>query len=111
MSKHPKSIGPRVLALAAAIALGAPAFIPANTQAALRIAAERVAGGFILPLYVVAPPGDTSRIFVVQKTGEIFIVNLPSGVVNPTPFLDIHARVESSGNEQGLLGLDRKSVV
>lgn len=105
MSQHPKSIGPRVLALAAAISLGVLAFAPANTEAAIRIAAQRVAGGFILPLYVVAPPGDTSRIFVVQKTGEILIVNLPSGTVNPTPFLDIHARVESSGNEQGLLGL------
>ena len=105
MSKRPKTIGPRVLAFAAVIWLGALALVPANSQAAIRIAAERVASGFSLPLYVTAPPGDTNRIFVVQKTGEIFIVNLASGTVNPTPYLDIHARVESRGNEQGLLGL------
>jgi hypothetical protein len=41
---------------------------------------------------------------VVQQTGQIFIVNLPSGTVNPTPFLDIQSRI-ISGGEQGLLGL------
>ena len=100
MSKQAKTIGSRALAFAAVIWLGDLALAPANTQAAIRIAAERVASGFSLPLYVTAPPGDTSRIFVVQRTGEIFIVNLPSGTVNPTPFLDIHGRVESRGNEQ-----------
>ena len=64
-----------------------------EAPAALRIAAERLAGGFEEPLFVGAPPGDTSRIFVVQKTGQILIVNLPSGTVNPTPFLDIQDRV------------------
>ena len=39
------------------------------------------------------------------KTREILIVNLSSDTVSPTPFLDIHAGVESSGNEPGLLGL------
>ena len=71
MSKQPKTIGQRALAFAAVIWLGALTLAPANTQAAIRIAAERVASGFSLPLYVTAPPGDTSRIFVVQKTGEI----------------------------------------
>jgi glucose/arabinose dehydrogenase len=70
-----------------------------------RIAAQRLAGGFTLPLFAGAPPGDTSRLFIVQKTGQIFIVNLPSGTVNPTPFLDIHDRITVAGNEQGLLGL------
>ena len=105
MRAKPKSSLSRARSPAAAVALAALALVPANTQAAIRIAAERVASGFSLPLYVTTPPGDTSRIFVVQKTGEIFIVNIPSGTVNPTPFLDIHARVESRGNEQGLLGL------
>ena len=105
MSKQLKTTGPRALAFAAVIWLGALALAPANTQAAIRIAAERVASGFSLPLYVTAPPGDTSRIFVVQKTGQIFIVNLPSGTVNPTPFLDIQDRLMLQGNEQGLLGL------
>ena len=41
------------------------------------IDATRVAGGFSAPLYVTAPPGDTSRLFVVQQSGQIKIINLP----------------------------------
>jgi len=104
MRAKPESIVSRAFSSAAALAVATFALLPANTQAAIRIAAERVASGFTLPLYVTAPPGDNTRIFVLQKAGEIFIVNIPSGTVNPTPFLDIHARVESGGNEQGLLG-------
>ncbi|OLC27354.1 MAG: hypothetical protein DME69_07085 [Verrucomicrobia bacterium] len=66
--------------------------------------ATRVAGGFSAPLYVTAPPGDTSRLFVVQQSGQIKIINLPSRTVNATPFLDISGEVNFSG-EEGLLGL------
>jgi glucose/arabinose dehydrogenase len=47
--------------------------------------------------------GD-ERLFLVEKAGIIKISNL-SGVLNAQPFLDISSIVESSGNEQGLLGL------
>jgi len=105
MSTNPISIVSRALSLAAAIALAAFTLVPAASDAGIRVAAERTAGGFTLPDYVGAPPGDTTRLFVAQKTGEIFIINLPSGTVNPTPFLDIHERVVSDANEQGLVGV------
>ena len=57
------------------------------------IQADLVAGGLLNPLYVCAPPGDTSRIFVAEQQGKIKIVNIPSGTVNPTPFLDIFFEV------------------
>lgn len=61
------------------------------------------ANGFTQPVDI-AHSGD-SRLFVVQRNGYIFIVD-SAGNVNPTPFLDIDARVLSTGgSERGLLGL------
>ena len=86
MSTKPKSIVWRALSPAAAVALAALVLVPAKTQGAIRIAAERVAGGFVLPDYVGAPPGDTSRLFVAQKTGEIFRkVQVTAGSFLPGP--------------------------
>ena len=47
--------------------------------------------------------GDT-RLFVVEQPGYIVILD-SAGDIDPVPFLDIHNRVKSDGNEQGLLGL------
>ncbi|CAN5499203.1 hypothetical protein BH11BAC2_BH11BAC2_12890 [soil metagenome] len=45
-----------------------------------------------------------NRLFVVEQDGKIKIVD-SAGTTLAVPFLDINARVNSSGNEQGLLGL------
>ncbi len=68
---------------------------------------QLVASGLARPVDLTAPPGDRSRLFVVEKTGYIRIVTIANGVyaLLPTPFLDIDALVGSGGNEQGLLGL------
>jgi hypothetical protein len=42
----------------------------AQSQASA-IIATRVATGFNQPLFAAAPPGDTSRLFIVEKTGDI----------------------------------------
>ena len=47
--------------------------------------------------------GD-DRLFVVEKSGKIKILN-QNGTVNSTPFLDIEDRVSTNANERGLLGL------
>lgn len=47
--------------------------------------------------------GD-SRLFVVEQDGIIKVID-SLGVVLPAPFLNIDPRVNSTGNEQGLLGL------
>jgi glucose/arabinose dehydrogenase len=64
--------------------------------------AVRVASGLSQPVDLQAPPGDSTRIFIVEKTGTIRI--LKGGQVLSRPFLNISALV-SSGSEQGLLGL------
>jgi hypothetical protein len=76
----------------------------AEAQAVPGLTASRVAIGLSQPLFVTAAPGDYNRIFIVQKTGQVQILNLSSGALNPTPFLDISARI-STVSEQGLLGL------
>ncbi|MBC8756117.1 PQQ-dependent sugar dehydrogenase [Kordia sp. YSTF-M3] len=60
------------------------------------------ATGFSRPVDI-KHAGD-SRLFIVEQDGVIKILNA-SGVTNPTAFLDIDARVRSTANEQGLLGL------
>jgi glucose/arabinose dehydrogenase len=63
------------------------------------------ATGFTLPVDIsnTGVAGD-ERLFIVEKGGTIQIIDA-SGVVNPTPFLNIDGRVRSGGSEQGLLGL------
>ena len=64
---------------------------------------QRVASGLNNPIYVTHAPGDASRLFIVQRGGAIRILNLSSGVLEPTPFLTI-PNVDTEG-EGGLLGL------
>jgi glucose/arabinose dehydrogenase len=56
-------------------------------------------GNFEQPLAVAAPPGDTTRLFVVQKTG---IVKLRTGT-QVSDFLDLTSLITTVGSEQGLL--------
>ena len=77
----------------------------ARSQAPTGLAAVRVATGLNLPLFATAPPGDYNRLFIVQKGGQIRILNLSTGTLNSTAFLDISAAHLSTVSEQGLLGL------
>jgi hypothetical protein len=63
-----------------------------------------VAGGFYLPLFITAPPGDTARLFIVQQNGEIRIIDLATKTIKPVPFLDLSGVVSLAG-EEGMLGL------
>jgi glucose/arabinose dehydrogenase len=56
-------------------------------------------GTFAQPVAVAAPPGDTQRLFIVEKEGR---VQLRTGM-SLTEFLDITALVNDSGAEEGLL--------
>ena len=78
--------------------------LAAPTSHAAGIEAVRIATGFEVPLYVCAPPGETARLFVAEQHGKIKIINLPSGTVNPTPFLDISFEV-AQNQGGGILGM------
>ena len=76
----------------------------AKPQTIAGLAAVRVASGLNQPLYVTAPPRDSTHLYIVEKAGQILILDLRTGFINPTPFLDIGSLISVSG-EQGLLGL------
>jgi glucose/arabinose dehydrogenase len=73
-----------------------PPPVPAN---GIRLA--EVASGLSSPLYAASPPGD-ARLFVVEQTGKIRIVQ--NGQLVATPFLDVSSII-TSGGERGLLSV------
>jgi glucose/arabinose dehydrogenase len=89
-----------LLALLSLLACGGAAngFDPGTAGVRL----QEVATGLDFPLFLTAPAGDASRLFIVEKTGRIRIVK--NGSLLAAPFLDLGAKV-SNGSEQGLLGL------
>jgi glucose/arabinose dehydrogenase len=61
-------------------------------------------GNFDQPIAVTGAPGDPSRLFVVQKTGQIAL--LLNGHRQSRPFLDVSSKLTPNGiDEQGLLGV------
>src|SRR5689334_3827978 len=84
-------------ALSALICLGL--FWPIQASA---LTAQRVASGLTQPVFVTAPPGDTSHIYIVQQNGRILKLDLQTGQL--TTFFTITGLTGTSG-EQGLLGM------
>jgi len=85
--------------------------VGSSTARAQTIRAQLVAGGLSQPLDFVAPPGDTSRMFIVQQTGEIRIITLANNTIQAGNFLHLGPTANGGLNltqasgEQGLLGL------
>ena len=77
-------------------------YATANASGPLNLSLVPFASGFTGPLGVIG--ADDGRIFVLEQAGVIKIVQ-PNGTVLTTPFLDIQSRVDSSSNEEGLLGM------
>jgi glucose/arabinose dehydrogenase len=69
---------------------------PPGTSLALRL----VSSSLDYPTFLTGAPGDTSRLFVLEKGGTIRVIK--SGNLLPTPFLTVAV---STGGELGLLGM------
>jgi len=55
------------------------------------------------PVCIASPPGETNRLFVLNKTGQMYVItNLASP--NITPFMTVQGQL-FTGSESGLLGL------
>ncbi len=67
-----------------------------------KIGIEEVAGGFDNPVQATAAPGDAARIYVVEQTGRIKVVE--DGRTREQPFVDLSDRIVAGG-EQGLLSV------
>ena len=80
-------------------------FDPQGAQAQVSsITATRIATGLDDPLFVTAAPNDATRLFIVEKTGQIRVFDHRTGELQEEPFLDLSSAVATAG-EQGLLGL------
>jgi glucose/arabinose dehydrogenase len=88
-----------MIALCAALAVS-----PGASVAQIPLTTTRVASGLNRPIYVTHAPGDFDRVFIVQQSGEIMILDLAGETLLGTPFLDLSS-VVSCCDERGLLGL------
>ena len=82
-------------------------YLPAITNGEIPIFLVPVVTGMAAPLYGISPPGDRTRLFVLEQIGFIRVVQ--NGSLLAQPALDITNRtVIQAGNaneERGLLGL------
>ena len=62
-----------------------------------------IASGFTLPVHLTNAGDNSDRLFVVEREGRIQIVK--DRAVLAAPFLNIQDRVQSNGNEEGLLSV------
>ncbi len=93
--------------VSAAIAAPAPEPVPPVTvapavHATALVKLTAVATGLSSPVFVTSPDDGTHRLFIVQKTGSIRVMQ--NGSMQAAPFLNLTFAV-SKGGEQGLLGL------
>ncbi len=91
-----------ITTLAILIFLSLPSFQEVRSAGSLNVSLEVHATG--LSNAVDIANADSNKLYVVERPGKIRIIS-PLGNVRPTPYLDIQARVLSTGGEQGLLGL------
>lgn len=102
-----------VLFLLVAVLLGSSAsgdhILPAIERGSIAVHLNPVATGMAAPLYGISPPGDTSRLFVLEQNGLVRIIE--NGSLLPGSALDLQSRVQPPLNpnnfndERGLLGI------
>lgn len=64
----------------------------------------KVADGLVDPVAVAAPDDGSGRIFIVERHGQVRIVDR-DGALQPKPFLDLRGLITFTHMEQGMLGL------
>lgn len=84
-------------------------FLPSIQLGNIAINLKPIATGLAAPDYGFSPPGDTSRLFVVEQNGLLRVIQ--NGSLLPTPALNIQSLVapplvpSSANDERGFLGL------
>jgi len=98
-----------VTATSAPVIVTIARYLPALTNGNIAIFLQPVATNLSAPDYAISPPGDHSRLFVVEQNGLLRIIQ--NGVLLPTPALDISSLVSpplnpaNANDERGFLGL------
>jgi glucose/arabinose dehydrogenase len=114
------AIGPHTLTAVASDNLGATAtsapvhvtmarYLPAITNGDIAIFLLPIATNMAAPDYAMNPPGDNSRLFVLEQNGLLRVIE--NGTLLPQAALDIQSRVQpplnatNANDERGFLGL------
>jgi glucose/arabinose dehydrogenase len=80
---------------------------PSPVGAPIPVAVTLVAEGLTSPITIVSADDKTGRLFIVDQAGTVRILTR-SGVLLPTPFLDVRAKMvvlRPGFDERGLLGI------
>jgi glucose/arabinose dehydrogenase/plastocyanin len=84
-------------------------YLPAITNGEIGLFLQAIATGMSAPLYGINPPGDHSRLFVLEQNGLVRVIQ--NGTLLPDAALDIRTRVApplaptNPNDERGLLGI------
>jgi glucose/arabinose dehydrogenase len=84
-------------------------YLPAITNGEISLLLVPVATGLAAPDYAISPPGDSTRLFVVEQNGLLRVIQ--NGSLLSQPALDIQSRVApplvttNANDERGFLGL------
>ena len=72
--------------------------LPTIPQGDIAIRLDPIATGLAAPDYAISPPGDTSRLFVVEQNGLLRIIQ--NGSLLPGAALDIQSRVSPAARSR-----------
>jgi len=84
-------------------------YLPAIPPGNIPIVLQTIATNLGAPDYAISPPGDATRLFVVEQNGLLRVVE--NGLLQPGAALDIRSRVsppfngDNANDERGFLGL------
>jgi hypothetical protein len=90
-------------------------YLPSIPKGSIAVQLTPIATGMSAPLYGTTPPGDTSRLFVLEQNGLVRIIQ--NGSLLSGSALDLQSRVQqapvgtgplnpgNANDERGLLGL------
>lgn len=96
-----KSLAYTAIAAAATIASA-----PSADAQVVNVRTDRIVSGLNFPVFVTHAPGDSTRLFIVQKGGAIRIFDRTTNTLLATPFLSVAVTGGTSvSDERGLLGL------
>lgn len=98
-----------IMATSAPVNVTMARYLPAITNGDITILLQTVATGMAAPLYGISPPGDTHRLFVLEQSGLVRIIQdgalLPGAALNITNRVQPPLNPSSPNDERGLLGL------
>lgn len=90
--RRPVPLGAAVAVLSAIAGPTAAApILPAIPQGTVAVTLKPIATGLGAPDYAISAPGDASRLFVVEQSGLLRVVQ--NGQMQAAPALDIQSRV------------------